>query len=810
MQHDNNVSTKTELEKLCIVQGLDSLVESINKLQLDRESILVVSDDPEGFFNDCGITADDEKIKWKKLFRLLHLEKLCIAQGLDSLVESIKNLHLDRESILIVSEDPEGFFNDCEITADDEKIKWEKLFALLQLETDKGKGKASAAATSTPREEAPSTRLVTADISVQPKANGNASALKTIDHKKIDELPNQDTSANLNAAKNTLQQMCARRKLNLPNYEHKIIGGSKHQPLWLSTLTILDKAEECVVTTQAISTNKVYADKSVALLGIEKLNALKAPAQQLKDRKSEVLSIPPTLTTTTTTAQLLPQINTPDSTKTLAPVTQHLNGNLDATISLPKEALEKTVEQPPSESYQPVSNQQTMLSSDSLLQNSQPPLFPTPPQEAQSVNNLYKKPQQPAATVLVHVETVTDATSKAYRPNLQVMAFLGEKNQYAINDGEPIARIMEPCIIKSNKRDAANHFLTFTAGRLAQKMDPNRTKEREYDIHAIPAALAKPNEAQKTITANKRIRGAVISPIEQQQQDQIKPYPFEFYIISRDHAGDNTAACLRQAGFTATHFPAVPTFIAADPIADLNRDASEMLPAPAIKAEEPSQYQQIANDAETYNLQSPHSNNYYTAPKKPSAILLIDIESVPLSINESFDSEHHVIGFLAKNHQYSQNNGSTIKQKKNMELKIIDSSGRDGADYFLTFEAGRIAEALNPLGNATELPKIYIISRDHAGHNTVDCLKQAGFDAEHRENVPDKFVSDRIPNKKNKAPQAQPSTKMNTDAQAFVPKSDITLHSIFPTQDPLLPRQPTTRDPKNPWGGATSNNPRAG
>jgi hypothetical protein len=286
---------------------------------------------------------------------------------------------------------------------------------------------------------------------------------------KINELfPEDPNKINRDAAKNMLQHICIHLGLRLPEYSPRIVGGNEHQPLWASTLTILDKNNKVVMTVQPGKENgssKKDADKIAAIKGIA----------ELKTWAETSIS--------NTDAHPVEEVHNPNNDSAN---THH------ASDSPPDKNKGDGLLTPPTLPKTP----STFYHIDSAKPNTfQSPIFASTPKPAIPFpcrNDPYKAPTHPEAIVLIDIENIPESTKKKYLSEYRVIGFVGiNRLSYTKNNGVNIRRVMELQILNSNIPEAADHLLTFYASKLAAEINsnPNAHRPKFYVISKDKAAI---------------------------------------------------------------------------------------------------------------------------------------------------------------------------------------------------------------------------------------------------------------------------------------------------------------------------------
>jgi hypothetical protein len=170
------------------------------------------------------------------------------------------------------------------------------------------------------------------------------------------------------------------------------------------------------------------------------------------------------------------------------------------------------------------------------------------------------------------------------------------------------------------------------------------------------------------------------------------------------------------------------------------------------------------------------NHNFYQAPKNPTAILLINLESVPDAVNCSYPNNVLVIGCLSKSHEYAQNDGAELKNKGVMEINIADPGA---AASWLTYKAGKLATSYKHI-------PFHVLSGDLAGENVVSNLKNDGIKA---------VCHPTIAAALNAVSKLQPQTSLASS-------NHLSLMPSPPTRIPGKgPEESTSKRPTNPSSG---------
>lgn len=126
----------------------------------------------------------------------------------------------------------------------------------------------------------------------------------------------------------------------------------------------------------------------------------------------------------------------------------------------------------------------------------------------------------------------------------------------------------------------------------------------------------------------------------------------------------------------------------------------------------------------------------YNEPDWPHAIILLDLENVPLSARTRLstpESNIRIIGFVGKYNRGILKDREQIETM--MELVIADCTGANAADHAMTFYAGTLSNMYSIRGkrDANDYKKIkwYLLSSDQFAAVPIEFLRKSGYNDSH-------------------------------------------------------------------------------
>jgi hypothetical protein len=563
------------LERFCLDHGLASLVECIKINRIDSNTLISFKDNIEGFFSDMNITIFGEKVKWRKLFDLVVNQNnrdrqdyiIPFPERIKGNNELSKALDSDKTRILFnenPNANPDAAKNILQhicihlglafpeyaqriVGGNAHQPLWSSKLTIV---STNGQTVASINGIGNSKKDADKNAAMQGIAALKVWVQKLESHRDALFHEAIEE-----TISNLIPNNVKIQSV------NIPIYEAPILPSSNN-----NNVNMAPTPEEMIENNDP----KIIDNGLLLLLASHDVISTKSLIQKLSDLlnfdniliRRKVLILLTQLGTDAVSC--FPQIILNTSKCLYDGDFEIQKGVLRFYLRLgkaPSALGADCLERITTLSQNQVDTEIVRLS-EQLLRNigDNPTAKKRADPRAPFPNKPYRAPTRPDVIVLIDVESVPDSVKKCYWSNLRVIGFLGKNHQYAQENGILVKNVMEVKIIDSSGRDAADHMLTFEAGRIVQMMDPIRTQEIQYNPNKPPSTfnITGSTNGMPNHHTRKAPRGAVLPNPDENQEHSI-----EFYVISRDHAGDNSVACLRMAGFKATHLSAIPDHLVA-------------------------------------------------------------------------------------------------------------------------------------------------------------------------------------------------------------------------------------------------------